>query len=416
MIENPEQKEQTEFLKATGAHKIIAKLRFPAEVEARFQDDYFDKSIFQVRVALLLAAFAYSILYVLDFWITPELVYKTFIIRFLIVIPVIALIFVISYASHFKKFMQNYMTVAGIMVGLGSILLMGVVGPPASYLYFASLIIIVMALFSLARLRFFYATGTSFALFFIYLYMMAFVNHTPIPILINNGSLFFFAIIIGMISAYFMEVGLRREFYLTAELQSKTVEAVKANRELKKLSCTDALTGMANRRGLEEFLKREWKWAVRKKLSLSLIMADIDFFKKYNDSYGHQAGDECLKRLAQCLSQIATRPGDIVSRYGGEEFLIVLADTTEHNAETVAEKARKKIESLEMKHEQSEVSTYVTISMGVATVVPDLESSQKTLIEAADNSLYMAKQNGRNKIMVSGKLQKANNPITEKRD
>jgi diguanylate cyclase (GGDEF)-like protein len=397
-------------------NKLFKYLYFYDELEASFLEDYFQKSILQIRVSILIAVAAYGSLYILDFWIAPEIVYETFLIRFVLVIPVLVAVLALSYYEHFKTYKQIYLSIGSIVAGLGPVITMALVEPAVGTLYLPPAIIIILAIFCLVKLRFFYATGSAVVIFSSYMFMIIYTDQALLPSTINNTVMFAVAILVGVVSNYFIEVRLRNEYLLSRGLEYRTIEVEAANKELQKLSTIDELTGAANRRGLEEFLNREWKRAVREKSPLSLIMADIDFFKKYNDRYGHQAGDECLKRVAHCLSQIAMRPGDVVSRYGGEEFLIVLANTTEHNAETVAEKARKKVGSLEIKHEQSEVSTYVTISLGVAAVVPDLESSQKTLIEAADNSLYMAKRNGRNRVMVSGGLQKAHNPVSEKRD
>jgi two-component system chemotaxis family response regulator WspR len=185
------------------------------------------------------------------------------------------------------------------------------------------------------------------------------------------------------------------------QLSAINNELAHSNRELKRLSSMDGLTALANRRQFDETLEREWQRAVRTELPLSLLFADIDFFKRYNDSYGHQAGDDCLKKVAGGLQKTVHRPADLVSRYGGEEFVMILPDTTSEGALAVAEKVLKNISSLEIPHQNSDAAEHVTLSIGVATLCPREGSSTDELVEAADKMLYKAKENGRNCIEVA---------------
>ncbi len=184
------------------------------------------------------------------------------------------------------------------------------------------------------------------------------------------------------------------------ELLEVTRQLEEANQILLRLSSLDGLTGIANRRRFDEFLEMEWRRGLRESAPLSLIMLDIDFFKAYNDAYGHQAGDDCLKAVANTLSNTVNRPGDLVARYGGEEFAVILPRTHPEGAVTVAELLRAKVEALKIPHSRSRVSDVVTISLGVSTVVPRSGYSTAALIAAADQALYQAKQEGRNRVRV----------------
>ena len=172
------------------------------------------------------------------------------------------------------------------------------------------------------------------------------------------------------------------------------------NLELKKLANLDGLTQVANRRRFDNYLAQEWKRSLREKQYLSLILCDVDYFKAYNDSYGHLAGDECLQKVAQTMNAHVKRPADLVARYGGEEFVVVLPNTTVSGAQQVAITLKEQLEKLQIPHAQSLVKPYVTMSLGVASVIPRINLSLADLIACADQALYEAKRQGRNRIVM----------------
>ncbi len=164
------------------------------------------------------------------------------------------------------------------------------------------------------------------------------------------------------------------------------------------LASTDSLTGVANRRTFDHILDQEWKRSYREKYPLSLILADIDYFKLYNDYYGHQKGDDCLIKVAQTIRNSLQRPADLVARYGGEEFVIILPNTDLEGGLNVAENIRNNLEQMKLDHVKSKVHNYVTLSLGIASIIPTQELSIYHLIKIVDQALYKAKQNGRNQV------------------
>ena len=172
------------------------------------------------------------------------------------------------------------------------------------------------------------------------------------------------------------------------------------NLELEKLAATDELTQLANRRCFDHDFNREWSRMRGAQTHLSLILCDIDCFKAYNDTYGHQAGDDCLQRVAAAIQQTAKRATSLVARYGGEEFAVILSNTDAERAIQVAKRIGSAVKDLQINHGRSTISQIVTISLGVATVIPDRENSPEYLIALADKGLYQAKHEGRDRYCV----------------
>jgi len=170
---------------------------------------------------------------------------------------------------------------------------------------------------------------------------------------------------------------------------------------LENLATHDSLTNLANRRSFDEHLKTEWLRAQRDQLPISMIVADIDYFKRYNDYFGHQQGDECLRHVASIIHQTVMRPADVVARYGGEEFAIIMPNTNLKGAQSVADRICHWINESRLPHPTSEISDHVTVSMGVATLVPAQGQSSDALFAAADSALYAAKDGGRNRVGIA---------------
>jgi len=188
------------------------------------------------------------------------------------------------------------------------------------------------------------------------------------------------------------------------ELNETRRQLEQRNRDLERLSALDTLTQIANRRRFDAVLRQEWRRAVRDESPVSLLFCDIDYFKRFNDTYGHQAGDECLVSVAQAMEETLNRPADLVARYGGEEFIALLVDTDPEGARMLAERMRARIEELKIENAGSSVCGYLTVSLGVATIVPNPTLKPEDLVDLADRALYASKAGGRNRVSTSDQL------------
>lgn len=183
-------------------------------------------------------------------------------------------------------------------------------------------------------------------------------------------------------------------------LRESQQQLLEANLVLQRMMKSDGLIGLANRRHFDEYLEIEWNRALREQSQLSLVMIDVDYFKVYNDQFGHVAGDDVLRRVGTALAESCSRSSDLAARYGGEEFAMILPGTSPGGARLQAEKIRRAVEALDIPHCRPEVGSPVTVSIGVATVMPVAGGSSLALVEKADSGLYMAKDNGRNQVGV----------------
>lgn len=192
--------------------------------------------------------------------------------------------------------------------------------------------------------------------------------------------------------------------HINLRLTETNQQLTEVNVKLEDLATHDGMTGIANHRRFQEFLQMEWRRATRYSRPLTLILLDVDYFKRYNDRYGHQAGDECLRKIARTLAGTVQRSNDLVARYGGEEFAAVLSETSQEGAAVVAERIRQAVEALEIPHEDSSIAAQVTVSLGAAVLLPGSVRDPSGMVKAADDALYRSKQEGRNRVSVTALL------------
>ncbi|WP_017394914.1 GGDEF domain-containing protein [Acinetobacter haemolyticus] len=210
-----------------------------------------------------------------------------------------------------------------------------------------------------------------------------------------------FSSFLGMALAYATDRQHRENYLQNCMIELNRLELMRQAQQLSILSQQDALTGLANRRYLDEVLENEWKRAMRHEMPITIMMIDIDFFKLYNDTLGHIQGDQCLRRIAILLGSITSRSGDLAARYGGEEFLLLFSMTDQDQALIQVKRLMELVSNIGINHPKSQISKHVTISVGVATMVPSLGDSLSEFISRADHALYIAKSNGRNQYHIA---------------
>lgn len=373
-------------------------LRFPPRLEASFLDYFFDKTLKRLRIAILVGVILYALFGIDDRLLLPNFYSKLWLIRFGIVCPIGLFTFAFTFSRYFRKFMQPAVWVAMQVGGLGIIAMIALNPTEVGHYHTVGLILVIMYTFTLVGLRFWYGISWAISVLIAYL-CVALPSAVPPAVIVHDVFNIFAAANIGAISSYILERYMRKDFLKSLLLHAEKQELQEAGIKLQELSTIDELTQMANRRQFEVFFHQEWQRALRNQSEISVILFDIDFFKAYNDGYGHQAGDECLRQVAHQIKNCANRAGDLAARYGGEEFIVVLPETDTRSAMAMAERCRAKIQSASMPHGFSPIRGVVTLSAGTATVVPSLEMDKKKVIEAADQALYRAKNEGRNRVM-----------------
>ncbi len=213
------------------------------------------------------------------------------------------------------------------------------------------------------------------------------------------GTIIALAVLAGAAYRWRVRIMLHQQGELMRLVRERTQQLEEANRKLAQISYLDAVTEVSNRRSFEEELTMEWRRSTRTGSRLSLLMLDIDAFKAFNDTLGHQAGDDCLKKVAAVIDEGVRRAGDVVARYGGEEFAVLLPDTDLSGASALAERIRAAVEDRNIVHPATQRA--VTVSVGVATASGRDDGQASQLVRAADAALYRAKADGRNRVRIS---------------
>ncbi len=375
-------------------------LKFSPIIENTFLNYYLRRSIGQMRLAMILGLLLYAVFGVLDAVLYPEVKEKLWFIRYGIVLPAGLLFLASTYKIKNEDLIEDLHSTTVVVAGLGILTMIFIAPHHKAYIYLPGLMLVVFYAYTLSALRFYYATLSSLIVTALYPTVDLLFIKTEKDFLTANLFFLISTNLMGMPVAYFLERHVRKDFLLTMLLAREKQRVEQLNLRLKDISYVDGLTGVANRRKFEEFLEKEWRRAKRTKRPISLLMIDIDFFKNYNDILGHLEGDECLKKIAKSLGKHVRSNLDLVARYGGEEFAIVLPETDIHAALKVAMRMKEDVEKLNIPHPASKIAEYVTVSIGVASLIPKEGLKKEVLVRIADKALYEAKRKGRNRVEV----------------
>lgn len=372
--------------------------------EAAFRHDYFRQSLRQVRASLLVGGFLYAVFGLLDARIVPDATTITWVIRYAVVCPLIAAVFALSYTRCFERCAEPAMALVGLVGSWGIVAMIAAAAPPGAYLYYAGLLLAATFVYTFMRLRFTPATFVNLATLVLYESVALDAAATPPAILLNNSFFLVSINVVGMSACYYMEYYARADFLKrmlirdqAERLEAALAQVERARREAEEQSRRDALTGLFNRRHFRDMLAAELERARRSPSPVSLVLMDVDRFKRINDTCGHTTGDEVLRRVAQCVGRGLRRP-DTACRYGGEEFALLLPGSDGRAARHVAERVRAAVAAVTVGHPGGPPA--VTASLGVATIPAGESWDADILVDRADRALYAAKQAGRDRVCV----------------
>jgi diguanylate cyclase (GGDEF)-like protein len=360
-------------------------LVFNDRLEPSFREAHFERTRPYVRSALFIGLALVIVIFVVGIVMGRPLGdgLSNFI-RFGLLTPVLLATTIASFLPAYRQAFRTLVTMTAVTIGISYVVLNLTSPPHLTQLGFAGLIVIIPFIYFALGLLLKAAFLTVVGVTVIYI-AGAFAIGMPGDILQYNTAVLVIANFICGMGSYMLEHSFRTG-YLEGEMLAEMVQR-------------DGLTGLLNRRAMDEHLDNIWAVARRQRCPVTIMMADIDYFKAYNDRYGHQAGDECLRRVAQGIGSGARRPLDFSGRYGGEEFIVVLFDATHEHAMKLASDLTQKINQLRIPHSESPAAAVVTVSIGVATVVPaETERSMEGVVQLADRCLYKAKTEGRNRV------------------
>jgi len=364
-------------------------LRFAPGLEAEFRQAFRADLLPAVRRNLWIA-----VVFVIGFsWLThrvldPHVNRLLDTIRFIVFTPVIAVGLWLVHSRWYERFYPAVCSIAAPIFGIG-VTVLAIIAASHGVSLIASVVLVTIYTYFMLGMLFYQAVVAALAVFASYLVIAPIFDLAPAVMLVDGGVLLF-TNVIGARVCYTLERA-NRTHYLEERLLIETASR-------------DALTGINNRRVFDELVERLWPQAIRERAPIALMLIDIDHFKAYNDYYGHQAGDECLRRVAWCLMRSARRPLDVTARYGGEEFAIVLYEARREHIDEVARVIRAGIDDLKIDHEASPLpNKRLTVSIGAACVQPLNGRSHFGFIQLADEALYAAKEQGRNRVVVMDK-------------
>ncbi len=399
-------------LQAQIAHMLnvgFPMLKFAGALEQQFTQDTAEARRRHFLISGLISLVVYNGFLLVDFLMARDVFWVAVQLRLFLFTPA-AVISLYSFwdpkgwASRLipAEYAELAVLSSGLIAAASLAYILSITHSEFAHFYHVGFIVVIMYGNVVQRLRFWNALLFSMAMLGIHVAGILLLDNFPQRLLSPIISLVSATTMATLIANYMMERDERINYLLTIKERGLVRELSGVHERLKQLSRSDGLTGLFNRRHFQEYYQHVWERAQYDQSPVSVLMIDVDHFKKYNDRYGHPAGDECLRQVASVLEAQVRRPGDLVARYGGEEFIAVLPNTDADAAAAVAERVRQAIGALNMRHEASPTHPVVTLSVGVASCQADFLLKSTALLTASDEALYQAKNTGRNRVSVRG--------------
>lgn len=367
--------------------KGFSKLRFEDSLEKEFIDRYFDRNLVKQRTALCVAFILLLLLAPLDYLILKDSNAGTFytVVRIYISCPLLLIALGLTFTDFFKRWAQTIAFIILLAIGIGTNMVSTYAVNYQLRSIYEGTILIIFVGYLLAGLRFRFAVTSNILIGLSYvIFSLLFGTKTEYDY--HSYFFVFGALLIGGAAAYTLEYQTRLSFLQKGALKNSAK--------------IDPLTGLLNRGAINQGLETILDYARREKRYVSLLLTDVDYFKKYNDFYGHIEGDNALVHVANALAQCCRRSLDFAGRYGGEEFILVWFDTKPEEAESLCQLVKDKIHQLQIDHQQSNTASHLTLSGGLVTAIPTTSTTAQTLINKADELLYQSKNLGRNRITI----------------
>jgi diguanylate cyclase (GGDEF)-like protein len=361
-------------------------LTFAKDLEGEFRRLHLSEHVRHIRVNLFIAAvllLAFSAMDVIVIGAPYARIVNW--IHFGVMVPLILLVIWAGLSTRRDRYYAPVTMVAAAIGGLCVVAILALASRAGVDTLFPGLLLITIFLYFFAGLLFYQSLTANLIIFFSYLATAAALEF-PVKEFAYNNIVLLLTNLVGAAVAFAHERTSRTRFLESGVLQEMVAR--------------DGLTGIQNRRMFDQHIQRVWQQALRERHRIAVLLVDIDCFKDYNDFYGHQAGDECLKAVALSLNQGARRPLDFVARYGGEEFAVILYQANREYVAEVLTRIQRSIAELNIPHEASRIAQRLTVSVGAAFAMPGPDRTQEGLIQMADEALYAAKEQGRNRVVV----------------
>ncbi|WP_337080350.1 diguanylate cyclase [Acinetobacter pittii] len=388
--------EQIDLLTTRGLNFVW----FPKQLETIYRFQYQNGAAYEFRYRAPIILILYIFLSFGIYQVLPSEQVLSWFSYYSWVGVIVLIAWILSFIKKLNQYFDYYVGVgSALAVAITFILINVIENGQDNVLFHAAMMYAIVIIYGAVGMRFYTAIFAGWMGGLVGILVSNYLNGVIDWTFLNRT--YIFSSFLGMTLAYATDRQHRENYLQNCMIELNRIELMQQAQQLSLLSQQDALTGLANRRYLDETLDNEWRRALRHETPLTIMMVDIDYFKAYNDTLGHLKGDECLKEIAIAISSIAARSGDLVARYGGEEFLLLFPMTNSQQALIEVERLMNAINKIAIKHPCSDVSPNVTISVGVATTIPRLNDSISAFVARADHALYKAKTNGRNQYKIA---------------